>query len=460
MAGIQLSGLSSGLDTGSIIDSLMAIERQPRQRLSYRQVAEEARKTALSDIQTKLSSLKNAATALSSTLTWVDTQSVAVSDSAKIGATRTSGVGPGSYQFVVTQMASAARNTYTYSAPPVHVQLRISSGTSTSTITLPTGATIDDTVALINADSATGVFAVKVGSDLVLSSRTTGLASAITVEADAGGGFAAVVPSATVAGKDAQYTIDGGAPQTSATNTITNAIPGLDVTLKGLTDGTGVSVTVGNPSPDTSGIKDKLKAFVSAYNDALTLIKAKYEEAPVKAPANNVDAAKGVLRSDSTLSAIMTAMRGGIAGEVSGADSSLNLLSQIGVSTGAAVGSGTLNQDAITGKLTFDEATFDSAYAANPTKVRQLLGGTGSAFGQAFSAAIDVYSSSTGVLGTRVTQADSAIQTVKDSLAAFDRRLEARQAYLQTQFQQMEAAMSQSRAVSAQLSAQITALGR
>ena len=37
MAGIQLSGLASGLDTASIIDSLMAVERQPRTRIEMRQ---------------------------------------------------------------------------------------------------------------------------------------------------------------------------------------------------------------------------------------------------------------------------------------------------------------------------------------------------------------------------------------------------------------------------------------
>jgi flagellar capping protein FliD len=34
MAGIQLSGLVSGLDTQSIISQLMAVERQPRTRIT------------------------------------------------------------------------------------------------------------------------------------------------------------------------------------------------------------------------------------------------------------------------------------------------------------------------------------------------------------------------------------------------------------------------------------------
>lgn len=453
MAGIQLTGLSSGLDTGAIIDSLMAIERLPRQRLSYQQAAAEAKRTALTDIQGKLSSLKTAASDLSSVLTWGDTQSLTVGDDKKIGATKTGGVGPGTYNFVVTQMASAERKTYAFTSPPSDITLTIGSGAASSTVSLTAGISLDDTVAAINANSATGVFAVKVGSDLVLASRTTGAASTISVSTD--GGLTTVPPTSTVAGKDASYTIDGGAVQTSATNTITNALPGLDVTLKGITGAGGVDVTVGNPGADTAGIKTKIKTFISAYNDAMTLMRTKYDEKAVNNPQNNVDAGKGTLRSDAELNRIMSEMRTGVSSQVTGADSALNLLSQIGISTGAATGSGTLNQDSISGKLTFDEAKFDAAFASDPTKVKKLLGGSGTAFGQTFAAVIDNHSAATGLLGTRVTQADSAIETVKTSLASFDRRLDSRQQYLSRQFQQMEAALTASRAAGARLSAQL-----
>ncbi len=455
MAGIQLSGLSSGLDTASIIDSLMKIENVGRSRLSYKQVFEESRKSALTDIQAKLQTLKYAATDLGSAVTWVDTQSVSVENDAKLSATKTGGVGPGTYNFVVSQMASAARSTYEFQSPPSDIQLTVGNGSTSKTLTLQAGISLDDAVAKINSERDTGVFAVKVGSDLVLSSRTTGSADTITVEVDGVG----VVPAlSTVAGKDAQYTVDGGPVQTSATNTIKNAIPGLDVTLKGLTDSAGLSVTVGNPEPDTSAVKNKIKAFVSAYNDAISLIRTKYNEQPVAKPGNNVDAGKGALRGDSGLSQILSSMRSMIASEVGGSDSALSLLSQIGVSTGAVNTSGTLNDDTIAGKLTFDEKKFDEVYAADPNKVRKLLGADGEAFSQSFTALVSNYSSTGGQLSSRLTQADSTIQTVKDSLTAFDKRLEARRAFLEKQFQAMEAAMNSSNSLSQQLSAQLSAL--
>lgn len=457
MAGIQLMGLGSGMDTGAMLDSLMAIERQPRQKIAYKQVAAEARKTALTDIQSRLNTLKFASTDLGGVLAWGDTQTVSSSNDAKLAAVRNGGVGPGTYSFDVTQMASAARSTYSFTSPPSDINATISCGAKSKTLTIKAGAGIDDTVAQINADSDTGVFAVNVAGKLVLSSRTTGAADTIAVSTDLGGPVAA---DEVVAGKDARFSIDGGAVQTSATNTIKNAIPGLDVTLKGLTGAGGESVTVGAPSPDLTKVKDKIRSFISAYNDTQTAIRTRYEEKGVFSPQNNVDAAKGSLYGDSGLSQIMSTLRSTVGGPVGGSDPSLSLLAQIGISTGGSTGDGTLNQDAITGKLVFDETKFDAAYAADPSKVKQLLGVSGGGFAQAFSAAINGYSSTDGALGGRIVQADSAIQTVKSSLDAFDKRLELRQQYLQNQFTQMESALSQSKALGSQLSAQLAGLLR
>lgn len=455
MAGIQLMGLASGMDTGAMLDSLMAIERMPRQTIAYKQVAAEARKAALTDIQSRLNTLKFASSDLGGVLAWGDTQSVSASNDAKLSAVRSGGVGPGTYIFDVTQMASAARSTYSFSPPGQDVSATIGSGAKSKTLTFKAGASIDDVVAQINADSDTGVFAVNVAGKLVLASRTTGAADTITFSTDVDG---LLTPDEVVAGKDAQFRVDGGAVQTSATNTIKNAIPGLDVTLKGLTAPGGESVTVGEPAPDLTKVKDKIRSFISAYNDAQTAIRTRYEEKGVFSPQNNVDAGKGSLYGDVGLSQIMSTLRSTVGGPVDGADPSLSLLAQIGISTGGSTGDGTLNQDAISGKLVFDEAKFDAAYAADPAKVKQLLGVGGDGFAQAFSATINGYSSVEGALGGRIAQADGAIQTVKSSLDAFDKRLELRQQYLQNQFTQMESALAQSKALSSQLSAQLAGL--
>ena len=71
-----LSGLASGVDTSSIVDKLIAIERQQNARLGLRKSAAQARQTGLKDIATKLNALKTAAQDLASASTWVATQTV------------------------------------------------------------------------------------------------------------------------------------------------------------------------------------------------------------------------------------------------------------------------------------------------------------------------------------------------------------------------------------------------
>src|SRR5947208_13116691 len=115
---INFGGLASGLDTNTIVDQLMAIERQPQNRLKLKQGQIDARKSALQDVESRLKNLRLAAQDLKSATLWLDTQSVDVNDSTKVAATRTGGAGTGAYQVTVSQLASASQHWYSYSAPP------------------------------------------------------------------------------------------------------------------------------------------------------------------------------------------------------------------------------------------------------------------------------------------------------------------------------------------------------
>ena len=88
MAGVSLGGLSSGLDTQSIIDQLMAIDRAPETRMKLQQSALQARQQTLTDIGTRLRNLSDTVRDLGSTVTWANTQTLEVSDSTKMNATR------------------------------------------------------------------------------------------------------------------------------------------------------------------------------------------------------------------------------------------------------------------------------------------------------------------------------------------------------------------------------------
>src|SRR3954447_2894156 len=116
---INFGGLASGLDTNTIVDQLMAIERQPQTRLKLKQSQIDARKTALSDVASRLKNLRLAAQDLKSPALWLDTQSVDVNDSTKVAATRTGGAGTGAYQLTITQMASSSQHWFNFPTTPL-----------------------------------------------------------------------------------------------------------------------------------------------------------------------------------------------------------------------------------------------------------------------------------------------------------------------------------------------------
>src|SRR5436305_10682094 len=113
----SISGLASGIDTSTIITQLMSIERQPQNRLKTQLSLSQARKTVLTDVQTRLNNLQLAAEDLKSPTLWTNTQSLDVNDPTKVAATLTGPSGTGSYQLSVTQLARGSQRWYSYTSP-------------------------------------------------------------------------------------------------------------------------------------------------------------------------------------------------------------------------------------------------------------------------------------------------------------------------------------------------------
>src|SRR4051794_14090348 len=272
----SISGLSSGIDTATIIDQLMSIERQPQTRLKTQVSISAARKTALSDIQTRLKNLQLAAQDLKSATLWANHQTVDVNDATKVAASLTGPAGSGSYQLNAASLARGSQRWYAYTPPAADDSVSFSNGHST---TIAAGATIDDAALAINSDTAAPVYASAVTDAqsgvkyLVFSSRTTGLtASALTAPSRS------LVEDGNrpVAGLDAEYWVDSGAHKFSSSNVVTDAIPGASLTLKGTTTASGpVTVTVGAPGADNTNVTNKVKAFVDQYNSTLDFIRSK-----------------------------------------------------------------------------------------------------------------------------------------------------------------------------------------
>jgi flagellar hook-associated protein 2 len=455
MAGIQLSGLSSGLDTQTIITQLMAAEKLPRTKITLDQDATTKKAALLGDINTKLTTLKSANDDLKSVLSWLDTQTAESGDTTKVTATRTSGAAPGGYDLAINQLATAARQTYSFVSPAADGTLDIANadGTARTSVNLKAGASVDDAVSAINASKDASLYAVNVNGSLVLSAKTTGDQSGFSIT-----GAGAGTKTEDVTGLNAKITVNGTAYERQS-NTITDALQGITLTLKGKTSGTNtVGVNVGTPGPDSTAIVTKVKAFVTAYNDLVTATRADLTEKPIVGAKNTADAQTGTLFGDTGLSTMLSQLRGSIGNAVPGLTGTLKSLADIGISTGSA--SATINQDSLDGKLTLDESKLTSALSSDPNGVRTLLGGYGTAgtngFAQGFASLLANYQGSGGQIQARITSANSDLTDFAAKLTRFDARMDSKEAILQKQFTALETAMSSSNATGTSLASLIS----
>jgi flagellar hook-associated protein 2 len=454
MAGIQLSGLVSGIDTQSIIAQLMTIEKAPRTKITLNQDATTKRQGLLQDLSTKVTALKSANDDLKSVLSWLDTQTVETGDASKVTVSRIGGAPPGGYDVAITQLASAERQTFSFVSPAADGTLDIANadGSARTSIALKAGATVDDAVSAINGSSSSKLYAVNVNGSLVLSAKTTGDTSGFGIT-----GAGVGTQTERVAGQNAKVNISGTDYERQS-NTITDAIPGVQFTLKGKTAvGSTVGVTVGTPGPDKDAIVTKVKAFVTAYNDVVKTARADVTEKPVVNGSTTADVQKGTLFGDSGLNGMLSQFRSTLSAPIAGL-TGLTSMSDIGISTGAANTGASLNQDAIDGLLTVDETKLRASLDANPNGVRALLGGVSgtTGFGQTFQAVLANYQGSAGLLQSRILSATSDLTDLATKLTSFDARMDAKQDRLQKQFTAMEAALSSSQSAGTSLSSLIS----
>ena len=371
----NITGLSSGLDWGTMITSLVAVERKPITALETNKTALSAKKSAWSEVNTKLLSLKTAATDLSARNDFnVFSASATMSKSSKaVGELLSYAVGTtaseGTYDIVINRRATAdkiATDSFSSSSDDLTV---------TGTLTINgQDITIESTDSLSNVQNkindlnsgtdATGVTAsiIKVYDDatstdgyrLTLTADETG-EDGLTVSGTALAGLglddeANVVTS----GQDAWITVDGFDAYRSS-NTISDVISGVTLNLVGAD--TGATVTL-NINRDYDGIKEKIKTFVDAYNGLMTYIAD-------QGIASDDGKTTKPLFADSSVRSVKTTLRSVILSEVSGLDSTLNRLSAIGISIDK------------TGKLSIDEDTLDGYLETNFADVVNLFAAQG-----------------------------------------------------------------------------------
>jgi len=454
---LAIDGLVSGLDTTSLINSLMSIEQVPQTLLKTKVTTTNSFISSLQTINGLVQSLATKATAASAP-TSLDVFS-ATSSSAAATVSTSANAKPGSVSFTVGQTAqaqvgvTAAMSTWGDAARP----LTFVKPDGTTTSVTPTSGSLDDTVTAING-SAAGVTATKVaaGTDasgtklwrLQLTSTTTGAAGGFSVyrgsadEVTAGTATnvltepgAATVTAAT----DASVTLWAGTAAaqtiTSATNTFTDLLPGLNATVtKASTDPVTVTVArdTGKAQAMASGLVDALNAITSYYasNTAVS---------STTSPTNGTTSTTaGVLLGDGTTRAAVQRLTSAMSTPVNGKSPS-----SIGI---------VISKD---GDFDFDSAAFQKAMTADPAGTQAVLSGIAKAVGAAATSASDKY---TGTITTAITGNQSVVKDLNDQIDAWTDRLTQRRATLQAQYTALETSLSTLKSQSSWLSGQLSSM--
>jgi flagellar hook-associated protein 2 len=454
MAGLQLSGLTSGLDTDSVIQQLMAVDRAPETRLQLKESAASARQSTLNDVATRLRNLLSAAKDLGSVDTWTESQTLDVSDSTKLNATRLSGAATGGHDINVQTLARSEQRSYTFEQGAATLDL----GNSTK---VNIGAD-DDGAAVatkINAASVSPFYAVFVKDPLgnaaddrlVLTRKDTGFFDQTATDALTVTGTTWTGTEQLKDGVNAKFTVDGGPVQSSKSNVVRSAIPGLQLTLKA----TGTtSVTVGAPAPDNSAVKGKIQAFVDQYNSTVDFIRTELTEKRVPNVKTDADARKGPLFADTQLTGLLSQLRS-IMSDKTGVGGTVKSLADLGVTTGTGSG-GAASADAIAGKLTLDATKLTDALDTNRLDVKAFLTDTTKGISAKITKLLDpVAKTTSGLMDVRAKQAGDEASGYEDQIAQMEDRLTQKADRLRAQFTAMEQALAQSQSQGSWLASQL-----
>ncbi|HEU5038071.1 MAG TPA: flagellar filament capping protein FliD [Nocardioides sp.] len=436
----SISGLASGLDTATIIDQLMQLEAMPQARLKRRQADEKSVLSALQSINTDVSLLGSRAETLAKAATWQTLK--ATSTNTAVTATASATSSPGSFTVTVDRLAVAHQLGFATAAglddvvAAGGVRLTGSDGVPHD-ISAGSGS-LKDLVSAINAaDKGVQATAVRVADGsyrLLVQATSTGESSRFTLTNQDGSDL--LGGAAVQQGENAQLSMGLGITATSSTNTFTDLVPGVSLTI-GANTATGTTSTI-TVARDSAGVKGQVKALVDQVNAMLTSLDAK------TAGASGTTAA-GALAGDATARSLRDALAETVFG---GGNTSM-----------ATYG---LQTDRY-GKLVFDDAAFDKAYAADPaaTAAAFTTGATTAENGFAARVAAVAKSASDSVTGTVTTAIqgrNTSIDRLQDSIDDWDDRLALRRTTLERQYTALETALSTLKSQGDWLSGQLATL--
>lgn len=436
---IESLGIGSSVLTNDLVDQIINAEKElTEKRLDSKEELINAKITAYGEIQSKVDTMENAMSALSSPSTAGSTKASS-SDESLITATASSVAEPGSYNVEVINTAKAhslATQAYADFDQAVGAgKLVISFGEITygvgdtfdafSLNEESQGATIDisatDTLSAIrekinNEDIGVTANIINDGSGyrLVLSSDKEGVENAMRIEATdtAGnlltGGLADLAYNEnqntasnleqTSKGENAEIRVNG-LSITRDSNQVTEVIKGVTLNLKSADVGKQVNIEI---EPDTDKLVEKINEFVDAYNELKLFVDDLTEYDAEKKQG-------GLLSGDATVRTMMQQIRSLLSEPVAGLNGTkYKSLTELGVSS----------DQFDRYQLGFDQAKFNKAISEERDSVVSILAKSGSTTDSQIVYVNDSIKSKAGTYDVAITQLATQAEYNGETVAA------------------------------------------
>ncbi len=396
--GLASAGIGSGLDVTTIVSQLMAAEQAPLTAITTKQTVNSTKLSAYGTLKSGFASFQTAIKSLSD-LSKIQAVTTTSSDTSVLSATSASGAVPGDYSVQITQLAQAQKlvaagqasdsaaigtGVLSFDFGSLSGSVFNSNGQASKSVTIDASCnTLSGIRDAINAASI-GVNASIVNDGgaspyrLLLSNTQTGAANQMKISVGNGSGGAGSAgltallthnPSGsqtltqTVAAQDAHLTVDGLAI-TKSSNSISDVVPGITLTLKKLTGSTPASLSVAR---DTATVTSAVQGLVDGYNTLMQSLKT--------LSSYDLTAKKGAaLNGDSLVRSIQNQLRSIVTGALPASGSNLTRLNQIGITMQAT---GSLALDSAKLKTVID-TQFDKLPSLFATTTRKTSAGTGS----------------------------------------------------------------------------------
>jgi flagellar hook-associated protein 2 len=313
-------------------------------------------------------------------------------------------------------------------------QIQVGSNTPVTVTVNSSNNTLTGLAASINSQNA-GVTANVIqdsnGYRLALVSSTTGAPGDITISGNTTG----LTFNKAVTGTNASLVVDG-IPISSASNTVSNVINGVTLSLGSPSPNTPVTLNV---SPDTTQVTSAINTFVSAYNTVIGDINSQFNVA-------SDGSGGGPLEADNTLRDVQSQLLGAVSFSTSGNSGIVNLAS-IGVN---------LNDD---GTLSVDNSALSNALSSNFSAVQNFLQNPTTGFTQNFSNVIsNVNSPATGLLSIDAQSITNTSSGLTSQIADLQASLTVQQQNLTNVYSQVNATLQELPVLESQISQQLSGI--